>query len=93
MFGSADGVEITDFNWPKDKILEWFLGPLVIMKEQLKGIQLNEDEESCLRKLIMVGKHETPEDWDDTGFPSDDNVRRAQLQALIRRCTSSYFFS
>ncbi|XP_043693514.1 uncharacterized membrane protein At3g27390 [Telopea speciosissima] len=81
----SDELELTRINWPKDKVLEWFMGPLLTMKEQIKGLQLNENEESCLRGLIMNCKNERPEDWNDTEFPSDDNIRRAQLQAILRR--------
>ncbi|KAK9284741.1 hypothetical protein L1049_023918 [Liquidambar formosana] len=81
----SDGVELTRTNCPRDKLLEWFIEPLFIMKEQIKGLQLDENEDLCLRKLIMGCKNEKPEDWDDTGFSSNDNVRRAQLQAIIRR--------
>ncbi|XP_039131339.1 uncharacterized membrane protein At3g27390 isoform X2 [Dioscorea cayenensis subsp. rotundata] len=79
------GVELTDFNWPKDKVLEWLLGPLIIMKEQIKQLALEENEENYLRKLIMAYNNDKLEDWDESGFPSDDNVRRAQLQAILRR--------
>lgn len=72
-------------NGPKDKVFEWFIGPLLIMKEQLKNLKLEENEESCLKELVMRCKNDIPEDWDNTGFPSNDNVRRAQLQAIIRR--------
>lgn len=72
-------------NYPRDKLFEWFIGPLFVMKEQIKGLQMNEDEETCLKKLILVHNNEKPEDWNDTGFPSNDRVRRAQLQAIIRR--------
>lgn len=82
---SADEVELTNFNWPRDKVFDWILGPLLIIKEQIRKLQLKENEEACLRKLILIGKYEKPEDWDEVGFPSDDNVRRAQLQAILRR--------
>ncbi|KAK1418132.1 hypothetical protein QVD17_27271 [Tagetes erecta] len=81
----SDEVELTRTNSPRDKVFEWFIGPLLIMKEQIKGLKLTEQEEICLRKLVMRYKNEKPEDWDDTGFPSSDHVRRAQLQAVIRR--------
>ena len=72
-------------NGPRDKAFEWFIGPLLIMKEQLKKLSLDETEESCLKELVIICKNEVPEEWDSTGFPSNDNVRRAQLQAVIRR--------
>ncbi|XP_075644149.1 putative membrane protein At3g27390 isoform X2 [Castanea sativa] len=81
----SDDVELTRMNVPKDKVFEWFIGPLLIMKEQLKKLQLNENEEMCLRELVMTCKNEKPEEWDDTEFASSDKVRRAQLQSIIRR--------
>lgn len=77
-------------NGPKDRVFEWFIGPLLIMKEQLKNLELEESEETCLKELVMRSKNDIPEDWDSTGFPSKDNVRRAQLQAIIRRYISKY---
>uniref|UniRef100_A0A7N0TY20 Transmembrane protein n=1 Tax=Kalanchoe fedtschenkoi TaxID=63787 RepID=A0A7N0TY20_KALFE len=81
----SDEVELTKTNWPRGKVFEWYVGPLFVMKEQLKGLQLDENEELCLGKLVMRSKNKQPEDWDNTGFPSSDSVRRAQLQAIIRR--------
>uniref|UniRef100_A0A0E0PWQ5 Steroid nuclear receptor ligand-binding n=2 Tax=Oryza TaxID=4527 RepID=A0A0E0PWQ5_ORYRU len=81
----ADDVEVTNFNWPKDKVFDWMLGPLLVIKEQMKQLELTEDEELCLRRLIMTNNNDKPSDWDDCGFPSSDNIRRARLQAIIRR--------
>ncbi|KAF7827013.1 putative membrane protein [Senna tora] len=85
MKGNSDDIELTRMNEPRDKVFEWFIGPLLIMKEQLKKLRLEENEEMCLKELVMRCKNEIPEEWDSTGFPSNDNVRRAQLQAIIRR--------
>ena len=87
---AADDVEVTNFNWPKDKVFDWMLGPLLVLKEQMKKLELTEDEELCLQKLIMTNANEKPSDWDDCGFPSSDGVKRAQLQAIIRRCLFLY---
>ncbi|TXG55590.1 hypothetical protein EZV62_020846 [Acer yangbiense] len=81
----SDDLELTKSNSPREKMFEWFIGPLLIMKEQIKQLQLDDKEETCLRELIMLGKNENPEDWDDSHFLSSDNVRKAQLQAIIRR--------
>ncbi|XP_048542172.1 uncharacterized membrane protein At3g27390 [Triticum urartu] len=81
----SDDVEVTNFNWPKDKVFDWMLGPLLVLKEQMKKLELTEDEELCLQKLIMTNANEKPSDWEDCGFPSSDGVKRAQLQAIIRR--------
>ena len=82
---AADDEELTKVNGQRDKVFEWFIGPLLIMKEQLKKLSLDETEESCLKELVIICKNDVPEEWDGTGFPSNDNVRRAQLQAVIRR--------
>ncbi|EOX93587.1 Uncharacterized protein TCM_002466 isoform 1 [Theobroma cacao] len=81
----SDGVELTRSNVPRDRVCDWFIGPLLIIKEQLNKLQLDESEETCLRKLVMGCKNEKPEDWNDFGYPSCDSVRKAQLQATIRR--------
>ncbi|XP_047043690.1 uncharacterized membrane protein At3g27390-like [Lolium rigidum] len=81
----SDDVEVTNFNWPKDRVFDWMLGPLLVLKEQMKKLELTEEEEMCLRKLIMTNKNDKPSDWEDCGFPSNDSVKRAQLQAIIRR--------
>ncbi|KAK4846411.1 hypothetical protein QYF36_016919 [Acer negundo] len=81
----SDDLELTKSNSPREKMFEWFIGPLLIMKEQIKQLQLDDKEETCLRELIMRGKNENPEDWDESHFLSSDNVRKAQLQAIIRR--------
>lgn len=82
-------MELTRLNLPRDKVFEWFIDPLFTMKEQIMGLQLHENEESCLKKLVLACNNDRPEDWDDTGFPSTDKVRRAQLQAVIRRSVVS----
>ncbi|XP_056693353.1 uncharacterized membrane protein At3g27390 isoform X2 [Spinacia oleracea] len=78
-------VYLTITNWPGDKMFQWLIEPLLVMKEQIRKLNLEDNEEACLRQAIMQCKNETPEDWDDIGFPSQDNVRRAQLQSVIRR--------
>lgn len=85
MLPVADHVQVTTLNWPKDRVLDWLLGPLLLIKDQMKKLEVTEDEEMCLRKLIMTSKNDKPSDWDDSGFPSDDNIKRGQLQSIIRR--------
>ncbi|KAM1274338.1 hypothetical protein ACFX1Q_025172 [Malus domestica] len=81
----SDDVELTKANGPRDKVFEWFIGPLLVMKEQLKNLQLEANEEMSLRYVFMKSRNDTPWEWDDTEFPSGDHVRRAQLQAIFRR--------
>ncbi|XP_041004179.1 uncharacterized membrane protein At3g27390 [Juglans microcarpa x Juglans regia] len=82
---SDHDVELTRMNGPRDKVFEWFVGPLLVIKEQLKRLHLDESEENCLRELFIRCRNEKPEEWDGTEFASSDRVRRAQLQSIIRR--------
>ncbi|KAK9676638.1 hypothetical protein RND81_11G090300 [Saponaria officinalis] len=81
----SDEAEIMVKNWPRDKMFNWFIGPLLVMKEQISKLELTDDEEACLKVAIMQSKNERPEDWDEIGFPTKDHVKRAQLQSFIRR--------
>ncbi|KAF9669662.1 hypothetical protein SADUNF_Sadunf14G0130500 [Salix dunnii] len=81
----SDDVELARNNGPREKVFEWLIEPLLIMKEQIKNLKLDENEEMCLKRLVMEFENRSPEEWDGTGFPSNENVRRAQLQAIIRR--------
>ncbi|CAK7349161.1 unnamed protein product [Dovyalis caffra] len=81
----SDDIELTRNNGPREKVFEWLIEPLLIMKEQIKKLQLDENEEICLKRVVIECENERPEEWDETGFPSNDTVRRAQLQAIIRR--------
>lgn len=91
MISIADDVELTKSNGPKDKVFDWFIGPLLVMKEQIKNLEVDANEEMALRYVFMKCKNETPEEWDDTAFSSADHVRRAQLQAIFRRCTYLFY--
>ncbi|XP_057766998.1 uncharacterized membrane protein At3g27390-like isoform X2 [Salvia miltiorrhiza] len=76
----SDDVEITSSNRPKDMFYEWFLKPLLIIKEQIKAVSLSEMEEQYLGKLVLfsgdaVGPEPEPE----------SEVKRAELEALGRR--------
>jgi len=82
---AADDVELARNNGPREKMFEWLIEPLLIMKEQIKNLKVEENEETCLKRLVIECENKRPEEWDGTGFPSNDNVRRAQLQAIIRR--------
>eukprot|EP00258_Populus_trichocarpa_P024163 XP_024440182.1 uncharacterized membrane protein At3g27390 isoform X2 [Populus trichocarpa] len=81
----SDDVELARNNGPREKVFEWLIEPLLIMKEQIKNLKVEENEETCLKRLVIECENKRPEEWDGTGFPSNDNVRRAQLQAIIRR--------
>ncbi|KAF3796810.1 putative membrane protein [Nymphaea thermarum] len=82
----TEDMELTLLNSSRDRFLkDWFLRPLLIIKEQIKGLHLDDNEMHFFNKLIMTCDSEKLEDWSYGCFPSDDNIRKAQLQAIVRR--------
>ena len=50
-----DGIEVTVLNSPQDRLLDWFFQPIMVLKEQIKVIALEEGEVRYLEKLIIFG--------------------------------------
>lgn len=85
-FLMLNGRELTEANRPEGRVFEWFFEPMTIMKEQLRALQLQEREELYLYQLVLnVGDSKGTKTWDNGGIPPVDEIRRAELQALIRR--------
>lgn len=85
-FLMLNGGELTEANRPEGRVFEWFFEPMTIMKEQLRALQLQESEELYLCQLALtVGDSKGTKTWDNGGIPPTDEIRRAELQALIRR--------
>lgn len=77
--------EITSTNRPKDSVFDWFLHPLLIIKDQIKAENLSEAEEDYLCKLvILIGDPERLK-TSNIGSPPKSDVKRAELEALARR--------
>ncbi|EPS58337.1 hypothetical protein M569_16478, partial [Genlisea aurea] len=74
--------EITPSNRPKDTFFEWFLNPLLIIKEQIVAQRLSESEEEYLGMLVLLGNG-NPARLMNAGPESD--MRRAEVDALARR--------
>ena len=86
-----DGFEITYFNRPKDKLLDWFFNPVMVLKEQIRVIKLEESEVRYLEKVALFGGNtERFEAWDNGGFEVRDPLRAAQVQGLSRRYVRAY---
>lgn len=81
-----DGLEITNFNRPQDRLLDWFFHPILVIKEQIKVIQLSEGEIRYLEKVILFGSDsQRMQSWDNGSFLPDDPLRAAQIQGIARR--------
>ncbi|KAF5191580.1 membrane protein [Thalictrum thalictroides] len=83
-----DGVEVNNFNRPEDRLLDWFFQPVLILKEQIKVIQLGESEIRFLEKVVLCGGDTQRMDaWDNDCEVPPDPVRAAQIQGISRRLT------
>ncbi|WVZ07829.1 hypothetical protein V8G54_021175 [Vigna mungo] len=52
----SDDTELTTTNRPREKFFDWFLNPLLIIKEQIKAENLSASEEDYLCKLQGITK-------------------------------------
>ncbi|MED6157410.1 hypothetical protein PIB30_022816 [Stylosanthes scabra] len=78
--------EITHFNRPKDKLLDWFFNPVMVLKEQIRVITLVEDEVRYLEKVVLFGSNKQRlEAWDNGSVVITDALRAAQIEGISRR--------
>lgn len=81
----ADDTELTTTNRPKEKFFEWFLNPLLIIKDQIKAENLSISEEDYLCKLVLFnGDFERVKNSTFSPPPESDQ-KLAELDALARR--------
>ncbi|KAF8390560.1 hypothetical protein HHK36_025087 [Tetracentron sinense] len=77
--------EITTTNRPKDAIFDWFLNPLIVMKDQIKAKNLSEAEDQYLCKLVLLnGDSERLKNL-NLGSPPESEQKQAELDAFARR--------
>ncbi|OIT05946.1 PREDICTED: uncharacterized membrane protein At3g27390-like [Nicotiana attenuata] len=80
-----DGTEVTSTNRPRDTFYEWFLNPLLIIKDQIKAENISDSEEEYLGKLVLLsGDPERLRNL-NIGSPPESELRRAEFEALARR--------
>lgn len=77
--------EITITNRPKDTFFDWFLNPLLIIKDQIKAEKLSEAEESYLGKLVLLSGDPVRLKNSNLGTPPESERKQAELDALARR--------
>lgn len=82
----SDGTEITHHNRPNDKLFDWFFQPLMVLKEQIRVIKLEEGEERFLQRLVLYGNDtQRMETWDNGSLVPQEALRAAQIQGITRR--------
>lgn len=81
-----DGVEMNHMNRPKDKLLDWFFNPIMVLKEQIRVIKLGDNEVRLLQKLVLFGSNAIRmEAWDNGSSVPQDSLRAAQIEGISRR--------
>ncbi|KAL6961609.1 hypothetical protein U1Q18_039383 [Sarracenia purpurea var. burkii] len=81
-----DNVELTSMNRPQGRVFDWLYEPMIIMKEQIRGLDLEENEELYFRKYCLYsGDTSRIELWNNGGEPPQDDIRRGQLEGISRR--------
>ncbi|XP_041006417.1 uncharacterized membrane protein At3g27390-like [Juglans microcarpa x Juglans regia] len=82
----ADNVtEITSTNRPEDTIFDWFLHPLLIIRDQIKAANLSEAEEDCFSKFVLLFGDPVRLKNSNIGSPPESDRKRAELDAIARR--------
>jgi hypothetical protein len=81
-----DGFEVTYLNRPKDKLLDWFFNPVMVLKEQISVIKLGEDEVRFLENAVLFGSNtQRMEACQNGALAPQDALRAAQIQGITRR--------
>ncbi|KAF9678479.1 hypothetical protein SADUNF_Sadunf07G0039200 [Salix dunnii] len=81
-----DGTELTHLNRPNDKLFDWFFQPLMVLKEQIRVIKLEEGEERFLQRVVLYGNDtQRMETWDNGSLVPQEALRAAQIQGITRR--------
>ncbi|KAL2320216.1 hypothetical protein Fmac_029185 [Flemingia macrophylla] len=81
----SDDTELTTTNRPREIFFEWFLNPLLIIKEQIKAENLSATEEDYLGKLVLLSGDAERFKKSSIGLAPESEVKRAELDALARR--------
>lgn len=77
--------ELTSTNRPKDVFFDWFLNPLLIIKDQIKAENLSATEEGYFGKLVLLSGDPVRLKSTYMGPPPESERKRAELDALARR--------
>ncbi|XP_057481419.1 uncharacterized membrane protein At3g27390-like isoform X1 [Actinidia eriantha] len=82
---SDNVTEITSTNRPKDALFDWFLNPLLIIKDQIKAENLSEAEEDYFGKLVLLSGDPDRMKGSKIVTAPETELKRAELDALARR--------
>ncbi|KAK9119935.1 hypothetical protein Scep_018028 [Stephania cephalantha] len=82
---SDNSTELTTTNRIKDAVFDWFISPLLVIKDQIKAQNLSDEEENYLCKLVLLNGNSERLKKFDLEYQPDTERKRAELDALARR--------
>ncbi|CAM8933948.1 unnamed protein product [Rhodiola kirilowii] len=81
-----DGLEINNHNRPQDRLVDWFFHPVMVLKEQIRVLKLDEGEVKFLEKNVLFGSDNMRKGaWNNGSLVPTDALRAAQIQGISRR--------
>ncbi|KAK7266851.1 hypothetical protein RIF29_19509 [Crotalaria pallida] len=81
----SDDTELTTSNRPKEKFFEWFLNPLLVLKEQIKSKNFTASEEDYFCKLVLLYGDPKRVKNSTIGPAPDSDLKLGELDGLARR--------
>ncbi|KAL5705778.1 hypothetical protein ACHQM5_024032 [Ranunculus cassubicifolius] len=85
-FLMANGTDLNHFNRPQDRLLDWFFQPIMVLKDQIKAINLSENETRYLEKVVLLlGDTKRIMSWENSCSAHPDPIRVAQIEGISRR--------
>lgn len=89
----SNGGEVNHQNRPQDRLLDWFFHPVMVLKEQIRVINLQPGELRFLEKLVVFGNNaQRMDSWNNGSVAPQDALRNAQIQAISRRYARLCYF-
>ncbi|XP_074308768.1 putative membrane protein At3g27390 [Silene latifolia] len=81
-----DDVIVTHENRPQDRLFDWFFQPVLVLKEQIKMLKLEDGELRYLERVVLFGSSpQRLEAWENGCVVPQDPLRAAQIQGISRR--------
>ncbi|XP_015064277.1 uncharacterized membrane protein At3g27390 [Solanum pennellii] len=81
-----EDLEITQLNRPQDRLLDWFFQPVMVLKEQIRALSLEEGEMRFLEKVVLFDSNsERFKAWENGSVAPQDSLRVAQIEGISRR--------
>ncbi|KAM3363534.1 putative membrane protein [Capsicum galapagoense] len=80
-----EDLEITHLNRPQDRLLDWFFQPVLVLKEQIRVLNLEEGEMRFLEKVVLFGSNSDRfKAWENGSVVPQDSLRTAQIEGISR---------